>query len=770
MFQRALDEGFITIKWTKVTVAGPPKSGRSSLISFLAHDSSSCDNDDPDSQMSVKTFFAGTDNKQAWEKVNYKSLKDMIAKNMKKRCGEGGMVDDDASSEMESTDQHPIPPRDRRLSQAVANEIVNTFPKVKVKNSHNSICTKHLICVIDCEGQASFLNIAPALQRYNSVNILVHKLSESLDEKSAFQHNFEKKLTIEEPSEQQLTNFQYLESSFYSLTSVSPSAPPKLDNIEYYPESQNDYNLLIVGTYMQGVEESGTESYSEQRSKELLSDLKPLTDRIISYCSAGDNIIFPVNLAARDPEVISRLRMEIEHHSIKAKIPARWFLLQLHLEQYLSEESSTPSNMVVTKDMCVKFGKELKMEEDEVELALKYYNDLTIFLYFHQILDDVVFLHPEAIISKLSDLIAISFVEVANYFQTNNVPIHPNGAHKKLKDEGIFAKELLGCLKFDGIFTADKFLYLMKHLCIIMELPKSNEYFLPCVLPTASIEKIRSLRKKVSKNVDPLALCWSEQTTDMLPLPQGLFGSLVANLLKLEQKFKLEVKKGFMYSNIIRMACIEHGGGILLIDSVYWLEICYWNRPENCSSIRRIIRKEIDHLIEKFKYKYVESYKRKPYDCFLCNCSEDSSPRRDHLFRLDGVEYKGKKYGTCCSDSFETKELDDSKVPWFSITDVLKECPQLPDLLNLLDKNNMTPEYQRIGAKLRVDVSALGLPHLPGFYFDNLSRVLDKWIKHGNDHNHPETYCPVTWDKIIEVIESISYDKANKIKEFLRYN
>lgn len=70
-----------------------------------------------------------------------------------------------------------------------------------------------------------------------------------------------------------------------------------------------------------------------------------------------------------------------------------------------------------------------------------YYHDLTIFLYFPQILANVVFLHPQPLFDTLSDLVSTSFDDVANGLD-DGVSI-PSGTYENLKKRRIFKADLL---------------------------------------------------------------------------------------------------------------------------------------------------------------------------------------------------------------------------------------------------------------------------------------------------------------------------------------
>ena len=64
--------------------------------------------------------------------------------------------------------------------------------------------------------------------------------------------------------------------------------------------------------------------------------------------------------------------------------------IQLDLDQL----QKTSQTKIVSKSECLRIGESVKMVPQDVEAALMYYHDLTIFLYFPQVLPNAVFLHP----------------------------------------------------------------------------------------------------------------------------------------------------------------------------------------------------------------------------------------------------------------------------------------------------------------------------------------------------------------------------------------
>ena len=689
VLKNALKEGRVKVKWTKQSVSGPPGSGKSSFMKLLldepppdCHDSTPVMAvpevrmvtttpvpEVPEVREITTTPLVVGEATQSLIKVVPNLLKEMLAKTIKKGVkprslpaissstvvtvqsdkdnGSDHSSSDEAqdldrqenetSAETVSQSQESIPPP---ISNATKT-ILEMLPDVK---ESTPLLESHWIYSVDSGGQAAFLDIAPALLRYNSVNILTHKLNEKLEDVPRFYFSVEGE-RIGNPVERCITNLQLIEASFRSLTSVNPPNLPGISCSIKEPLS------LILGTFYDKINDSG-ESLDEKNSK-LWSTLKQYGDTLILHRFCGNKVIFPVNTIAEDVNrqtIAKDFLHEICQSYIEAEIPVRWFLFHLDLE----EHQATSNSSIVSKSKCISIGKVIGMDEVDVNAALLYYHDLTIYLYFPEVLPNVVFLNPKPLLDKLSLLISISFADAVDHLKrTLGIRVH-RSTHEKFKTQGIFSQDLLTESLSQGFsedFSPKMFLDLMEYLFILSSLPQSGEYFLPCVLPTTN--NLESLREPFIKNVDPLVLTWNEK-----PLPQGLFPAVVVNLLsrRCSPKFILSQADKPQYRNAIRLACTSLGGAVLLIDAIYWLEVLYTCPQNECHHIREAVKEGISAVVDKFHYLDNLKYPEECFYCSICNTTE-------HLCHLN----QDKLILTCCKDDItypvhinETRQL-----PWF---------------------------------------------------------------------------------------------------------
>ena len=680
LLDKAMKEGYVTAKWSKFSVSGAPGTGKSSFLNLLYNeDPPDCHNSTPViAAKEARIISATVGDNSKWNKVDHESLKEIITQGVKHsiRPHKPEVVEKPGSSEnnpinqpLEESVDHPTDQQeetsdsdnsessttaghDQTVDQnslpepTIIQEIIDLLACVE---KSEELYRSHWIYGVDTGGQAAFIDIAPTLLRYHSVNILTHKLTEKLMDKAKFFYSVEGKL-IGEPVEKQITNLQLLEALFRSVLSVDF---PELPNIHIKHVQEPFY--IVLGTFFDKMLES-CESL-QKKNETLSSALDKYRQITIMHRRAGNEIIFPVNTIGRgddEMKIVARIRKKICQYYIEAAIPIRWFLFQLELQK------SSKSN-IVSLSNCLEIGMTLQMSASDIKAALNYYHDLTIFLYFPKTLPNVVFLHPQPLFNKLSDLISISFPGVVDCLEEEGIPIHSYAAHEELKDEGTFKEDLLTSPNshlsqgFYPEFTPQDFLKLMTSLFIMASLPEKGKYFLPTVLATTSFTDYKSIPYPFKEQVDPLILSW-----DMNPLPRGVFPALVVILLHHKDQLRFQLKRPTdltpRYRNMITLQ--TDSGDVLLVDGIYWMAVYYSGSSTECFTLRDIIHSGINEVISKFQYmanvKSVDEY----FYCTIPDCPKKAS---EHFCRLNEDKLK-----RICQDSSRATDTDKTRqLPWF---------------------------------------------------------------------------------------------------------
>ena len=673
LLNKAMKEGYVTAKWTKFSVSGAPGTGKSSFLKLIYnelppnhHNSTSVVATYEPRKVDIIPATIGENS--LWTKIDHNALKKMIAQGIKEgirhrkpekamECGplEGTPMDQPLGESGDHPTDQQEETSDSNDSESstttghdptVTQEIVDLLSHVE---KSEELYKAHWIYGVDTGGQAAFIDIAPILLRCNSVNIITHKLTERLDDKAKFFFSIEGKL-VGEPVEKQITNMQLIEASFRSLTSVDS---PEIPNI-HIKHVQEPY-CIVLGTFLDKMLE--TSKSLKQKNGHLWAILKKFS-KIILHRTSTNEVIFPINTTARgdtELQMAARIRNTICMYYIEAQIPIRWFFFQLELN--LLHESSKSS--IVNKSKCLEIGKTLQMRPEDVEAALMYYHDLTVFLYFPKILPNVVFLHPQPIFERLSDLISISFVDAVNHLEEKCIYLHKPNAHNELKLQGTFEENLLALPNshlskgFSSDFSVKNFLNLMTSLFIFASLPEPGKYFIPTVLETTDLTE--SMKAPFVKDVDPLILSW-----DMKPLPQGVFPALVVTLLHYPAfpRFSLPhpetSSKHLRYRNAITL--FTDAGYILLVDSIYWMEVYYAGPPNRCFAIRTAIHAGIHAIIGSFHYMADVQSPDENFYCKMCSS-------KCHFCRINDT-----KNILTCRVTPQTSSIHESRQkPWFSV-------------------------------------------------------------------------------------------------------
>ena len=489
----------------------------------------------------------------------------------------------------------------------------------------------HWIYCLDSGGQPAFMDIAPAILQYNQVNILTLNLDKKLEGKCVFYYNVKGKL-FPEPVEHQLTHLQHLEASFRSLASIDP---PDMSHI------------MVLGMHSNEISEEDAI---------LWSTLKQFEKVRLNYRESRHMVIFPLASDSSNFKMTSLIRRKISKFYKEADIPFRWVLFQRNLDQL---QKTSLIKIARKSDECVRIGEALNMGPSEVEEALAFFIDLGKFLYFPEVLPDIVFLHPQPLLDKLSELISISIPEAVDHLEDNEIDLPP-GAHEQLKNEGIFDLDLLTEYLFEGFspeFSADHFLKLMENLYIVAPLPQHGKFFIPSALSMTF--HLDSLHQNFMKYVDPLILSWN-----MEPLPQGLFLALSVNLLNRHSTPAFELSQhrcsDSQYRNAILLKCNNLMAGILLVDSIYWLEIYYSGHSEGCLEIRNAIYEGIEAVTKRFNYKAIIS---QPQPCFYCTIHDT----RQHLCR----PVESRDVVVCCEDGSSTVAINKRQLAWLTKGEII---------------------------------------------------------------------------------------------------
>ena len=465
----------------------------------------------------------------------------------------------------------------------------------EVKKS-DELYNTHMMYGVDLGGQAAFLDIAPALLHYHSLNMVLFRLDEKLDDAANFFYSVHGR-KVGDGEKRQMSTMQLTKSFFRCKSQLHP---PLFEGVQKHGRP----HFIVIGTcydeYESLQDNNELKESLDEKNERLHSELKNYEDVRHDYIK-GKDIIFPVNnmgTGRNEEEIAERIRRITGRSYIRAEVPARWFFFQVELK------SKTKGRRMISLDECVEIGKSVGMQRKEVLAALWYFHNLSIYLHFPGILSHVVFLDPQVLFDMLSQIITVSYGDDR----------YDDATIKSLKTKGIFKRELLDTMEFEeDVFSCDDFLKLMEGLLIISQIPNDTRYFIPCVL-----DIIDDPFEDSSDAIEPLYLTWDDEL-----IPNGLFTSLVVFLIRHISPTQFQLVND-VYRNKVVVRCQHFGGVLHLLDEVKSLTIRYFGPSRNCFNIRRMIHQGIESIVHKFGWTDSLASTQERFRCKIEECTNSS--------------------------------------------------------------------------------------------------------------------------------------------------
>ena len=436
------------------------------------------------------------------------------------------------------------------------------------------------IHLIDTGGQPQFQDVFPLLFHKESLDLVVIRLDQGLDDKPVVQY-YHKGNVYMNPSISIFSNREFIERA------CQMAQPNK---------------VMIVGTHK---DKLGINS--KAKLKQINEELTKVYQKYshVLVCKSKDEIIFAVNTMAPDGGERQQYTEDLQECVLKVAeetgyeidVPLKWFAFYLDLDK---------TGGIVQKSECYKTGEILGMKKSDVDEALKYFKKVKLLLYYPDDVPDLIFTKMEVLIGRLSTLITSSFITPES---TVTAP------YNRLREKGLFNKSYLPTI-FEHLyesrdeFSDDDFLRLLECLKIAVHVG-DDDYFFPCAL---SLEPFSHILYK--SNCIPLVFTWDGQF-----LSPGFYYTLVVVLLQQRGRdgIYFEMRKGISGQTRQEiMLRVPGAGDVKLCDRKTWLEVHYFGDIKHCFQLQKTISSVITTVLTMPNYSNFGS----PTIGFLCNlCS-----------------------------------------------------------------------------------------------------------------------------------------------------
>ena len=482
--------------------------------------------------------------------------------------------------------------------------------------------------LIDSGGQPQFYDILPLVYHKPSLNVVVIRLNEGLDDKPKVTFHSEGRNVYELPDKLQLTNRQFIIRMCQIASSCAKSGGP----VSY---------VIVVGTHKDKLGKDGGEKI-KQMNRELKSVYKQFKDILIS--KSNDEIIFDINTMATGKEreqytkELQNTIFELCENHESQPVPLKWFAFQLDLD---NDEG------VVRMKKCYKSGKAVGMNKADVKNALMYFDNAALLMYFPDDIPDLVLTKVDPLIDKLSVLVKASFIRPKLKLQSQC---------EKLRNKGLFNKSFLSELfqntsKHTCSLCNDEFLKLLECLKIIVKLDP-EDFFLPSAL---SFQDPTSEGFEFKMSCVPLVFNWDEHI-----LPHGFFFTVVVELLARPQEhcdycfFLLEDVPQWREEINLSERERKIPGIIKIINRMQWIQINYSGDIIHCPKIFKVTDIAVRKAVERFK-----AHTGIKLPTTTCLCPDCDS--KDHYCFLT----PDKKEFTCSSRGDKTGKAEKGMLCWF---------------------------------------------------------------------------------------------------------
>ena len=379
------------------------------------------------------------------------------------------------------------------------------FISILYEDKHNSeFLSTSWINIVDSGGQPEFHDILPFFVKKASLVIFVLKASEGLSHKPIAEY-YDQEGHVGKPRESYLTHKQILEQYLKAFSGADDHVP----------------NILMIGTH---------KDCQPQLLKidEVEKCLKHIKRKVFHFGS--DKPIALIDCLSQTDEkekMLMEIQTEIEDFVLQMenkKTPLAWFGLELALKN--ASQRAKLKGILTLKECEVEAMNFSFFEHNkgQFEAALQHLADNNIFLYYPEVLPDIVFCDPQVLLTMVTKIVRHHYM-----LKTSEKLIY--GDMLSFVSNGCITLEVLQCImQSNDVITPVLLLNLLSYLHIISVIRESafgRVYLMPALLLYAEnpVEHVVHIQGK--KELQPLCILFDGGCA-----PSGLFCSLVASLLR----------------------------------------------------------------------------------------------------------------------------------------------------------------------------------------------------------------------------------------------
>ena len=262
-------------------------------------------------------------------------------------------------------------------------------------DTSETILTERVVYIVDSGGQPEFVEAMAVFLGETSACILVIDLSQSLDHHALIGY-YRKGKAVSKPYRCIRTNEENLKQCMQNIATLTSKSKGPLTK------------LLLLGTHLDKVHECDTETVADKNAR-LKKIIPPQFEKQIIRVDTK-TLIFEINALNpddTDKKTAAKVRSYIMEQcpAVEVEIPVRWHAF----EEKLRSLAESLGRMVMSRDECWLVAESLGLDEASFNGALDFFHRVSLMFYFHDILPHIVFIDPQIMLDKVSELIEFMF-------------------------------------------------------------------------------------------------------------------------------------------------------------------------------------------------------------------------------------------------------------------------------------------------------------------------------------------------------------------------
>ena len=706
-------------------------------------------------EQSFRGFFHHIGTISSWEKFTDKKILEYLADLFQQDLPPVDMIRLAKDIDLPAgTDPLPNPASPTTMS----NTSQSIMRLVKIQKDSLSPTTLELIHMIDTGGQPELMENMPSLVHSCHLAILVMNLLYDVDDHPSIHYHEEGK------------EYKRALQSQYSNRQIIQKLAATLQAKRFTLRKGQCFRLFSVATHRDCVPESELSTRVEAYHQVLKSILLPANDNELIFYSE-DEIPFVLNLKEPDSTDLAKLnliREKVRESGVGevVKTPGAFLIF----EQELAEYATKAGRDIVSLDECLKVGAKLKMGSDMVMSSLIFFNRQFTFLYFRDILPNLVFIRPQVPLDCINAIVQFSYkVHVLKCVTKKLI--------SSLRD-GIITEEILSHQHLSQCFIPN--LYEPHHaidlLCHTLTLaplscePPQKTGNTPTVKnkpsPPVKREKreylMMSLRQAfsdkdipqyipASSNIAPLVIQFTKNC-----VPLSCFSRTISCLLAIYDWKLCRADDGApecLAHNIVSLYKPRMPGQIIIVDMGHSIQIhIKVNKdtdpshfPDICFQVRETVFTAIEQVFEVLHLSKIEIS-----HAFICPCS-----REPHNHSASVYQFKSQWMLNCSIVESDVGAAEKKHIMWLgtSVTETVK--PSLPKLLQFKLPQKVGTGYSDFGTILLNDEDGSLVETMEADYSRQCQSIVRKilmcWLRGGGK--------PVTWKSLIETLQSCNLNE-----------